>query len=72
MYDNEIDAGSSDGIRSVGALLDIRRNTWDAAGTGAILKHYDSGYAGDQQYGTFTFSLKISGGVVPHTTSQVP
>ena len=43
MYDKEIDAGSSDGIRSVGALLDIRRNTWDAAGTGAILKHYDSG-----------------------------
>jgi len=55
MYDNEIDAGSSDGIRSVGALLDIRRNTWDAAGTGAILKHYDSGYAGDQQYGTLAF-----------------
>ena len=25
MYDNEIDAGSSDGIRSVGALLDIRK-----------------------------------------------
>ena len=24
MYDNEIDVGSSDGIRSVGALLDIR------------------------------------------------
>ena len=46
MYDNEIDAGSSDGIRSVGALLDIRRNTWDAASNRCHLKHYDSGYAG--------------------------
>ena len=55
MYDNDIDAGNSDGMRSVGALLDIRRNNWNAAGTGAILKHYDSSYAGDQQYGTLAF-----------------
>ncbi len=55
MYDNDIDAGNSDGIRSIGALLDIRRNNWNAAGTGAILKHYDSSYAGDQQYGTLAF-----------------
>ena len=56
MYDNEINAGgTTDGIRSIGALLDIRRNTWNVAGSGATLKHYDSGYAGDQQYGTLAF-----------------
>ena len=56
MYDNEINAGGeSDGIRSIGALLDIRRNTWNAAGSGAVIKHYDSGYAGDQQYGSLAF-----------------
>ena len=56
MYDNEINSGGgSDGIRSIGALLDIRRNTWNAEGSGAVIKHYDSGYAGDQQYGSLAF-----------------
>ena len=56
MYDNVINSGGeSDGIRSIGALLDIRRNTWNAAGSGAVIKHYDSGYAGDQQYGSLAF-----------------
>ena len=56
MYDNVINSGGeSDGIRSIGALLDIRRNTWNAEGSGAVIKHYDSGYAGDQQYGSLAF-----------------
>jgi len=56
MYDNTINAaGDADGIRAVGALLNIQRNTFNVAGTGAIMKHYNDGYAGSQQYGTMAF-----------------
>ena len=58
MYDNTInipDSGDADGIRAVGALLDIRRNTFNVPGTGVIVKQYDDGYAGSQQYGTLGF-----------------
>ena len=56
MYDNTINAaGNADGIRAVGALLNIQRNTFNVPGTGAIMKHYNDGYAGSQQVGTLAF-----------------
>jgi len=56
MFDNTINAaGGADGIRAVGALLDIQRNTFNVPGTGAIVTNYDDGYAGSQQYGTLGF-----------------
>ena len=46
IVDNEINAaGTADGIRATGALLDVRRNTFNVQGTGAILQNYDSGFA---------------------------
>ena len=56
MFDNTINAaGDADGIRAVGALLDIQRNTFNVPGTGAMVTNYDDGYAGSQQYGTLGF-----------------
>jgi len=56
IVDNTINAGgTADGIRSTGGLLDVRRNTFNVQGTGAILQNYDSGFAGTQQYGTLAF-----------------
>ncbi len=56
MYDNTINAaGEADGIRAVGALLNIQRNTFNVPGTGVVMKHYDDGYAGSQQYGSLAF-----------------
>mgnify|MGYP003312013600 CR=1 FL=1 len=56
IVDNEINAaGTADGIRATGALLDVRRNTFNVQGTGAILQNYDSGFADSQQYGTLAF-----------------
>ena len=56
MYDNTINsAGAADGIRAVGALLNIQRNTFNVPGTGAIMKHYNDGYANSQQYGTLAY-----------------
>ena len=56
MYDNTINsAGEADGIRAVGALLNIQRNTFNVPGTGAIMKHYNDGYANSQQYGSLAF-----------------
>ena len=56
MYDNTINAaGTADGIRAVGALLNIQRNTFNVPETGAIMKHYNDGYAGSQQFGTLAF-----------------
>ena len=56
MYDNVINAGgTADGIRSVGSLLDIQRNTFTVSKTGAVIRNFDSGSAGSQQYGSLGF-----------------
>jgi hypothetical protein len=56
MYDNIITAGgTADGIRAIGSLLDIQRNSFDVQKTGAIIKNFDSGYAESQQYGSLAY-----------------
>ena len=56
ILDNVINAaGSADGIRATGGILDVRRNIFNVPATGAILQNYDSGFAGEQQYGTLAF-----------------
>jgi len=56
MYDNIITAGgTADGIRAVGSLLDIQRNSFDVQKTGAVIKNYDSGYAESQQFGSLAY-----------------
>jgi hypothetical protein len=56
MYDNVVNAGgSADGIRSVGSLLDIQRNVFNVAKTGAVLRNFDSGYSEADQFGTLGF-----------------
>lgn len=56
MYDNLIVAeGEADGIRAVGSLLDIQRNSFDVQKTGAVIKNFDSGYAGSQQFGSLAY-----------------
>ena len=70
IVDNEINAaGTADGIRATGALLDVRRNTFNVQGTGAILQNYDSGFADSQQYGTLAF---ISNNAVTYTHLTLP
>lgn len=55
IVDNIIDAGgNADGIRSTGSLLDVRRNTFNVQGTGAIIQHYERGDT-SQQYGSLAF-----------------
>ena len=56
MYDNQIiSTGDADGIRAVGALLDIQRNDFSVSGAGAIIKHYNTGQTDVQQYGSLGF-----------------
>ncbi|HJM13745.1 MAG TPA: right-handed parallel beta-helix repeat-containing protein [Candidatus Thalassarchaeaceae archaeon] len=56
MYDNVITAGgTADGIRSVGSLLDIQRNSFTIPKTGAVIRNYDSGYSESQQYGSLAY-----------------
>jgi hypothetical protein len=56
MYDNIITAGgTADGIRAIGSLLDIQRNSFDVQKTGAVIKNFDSGYAESQQYGSLAY-----------------
>ena len=58
MYDNTINVpgtSDADGIRAVGALLDIQRNTFNVPGTGAVVTKYDNGNAGSQDFGTLGF-----------------
>ena len=56
MYDNIITAGGdADGIRAVGSLLDIQRNSFDVQKTGAVIKNYDSGYSASQQIGSLAY-----------------
>ena len=47
--------GIADGVRATGAILDFRRNTFATQGTGAILQNFDSGFTGQQEYGTLAF-----------------
>ena len=55
MYDNIITAsGTADGIRAVGSLLDIQRNS-SMSKDRAVIKNYDSGYADSQQYGSLAY-----------------
>ena len=56
MYDNTITAGGdADAIRAVGSLLDIQRNSFDIQKTGAVIRNYDSGSAGSQQFGSLAY-----------------
>ena len=40
---------------AIGSLLDVQRNTFNGASTGAIIKHYDDGALGSQRYGSLAF-----------------
>ena len=56
LINNDIDiGGGGDGIRAIGALLDVRDNDINASGTGATIKNHDTGYAGQPQYGSMGF-----------------
>ena len=56
LLNNDIDiGGGGDGIRAVGAIIDVRGNTINSTGTGANIKHHNTGYAGDPQFGTLAF-----------------
>ncbi|MDP7328211.1 MAG: Ig-like domain-containing protein [Candidatus Thalassarchaeaceae archaeon] len=56
LLNNDINiGGEGDGIRAIGALLDIRNNVINSTGTGAMIKHHNTNYAGDSQYGTLGF-----------------
>ena len=65
LYDNEFDlGGDADGIRAIGGLMDVQRNTWSIPGTGAVIRNYDSGFANTQQYGSLGFfSLNTWNGI---------
>ena len=70
MYDNQIDigmAGDADGIMAIGSILDIQRNTFNVPNTGAIIKHFDTGFAADQQYGSIAFFSQNSWNGVEET-----
>ncbi|MBK63990.1 MAG: hypothetical protein CMB47_00500 [Euryarchaeota archaeon] len=55
IHDNDISAGAANGIMAIGSLLDVQRNTFDGASTGAVIKNYDDGALGSQQYGSLAF-----------------
>jgi hypothetical protein len=55
IHDNDISAGTANGIMAIGSLLDVQRNTFNGASTGAIIKNYDDGALGSQQYGSLAF-----------------
>lgn len=55
IHDNDISAGGANGIMALGSLLDVQRNNFDEASTGAIIKNYDDGALGSQQYGSLGF-----------------
>ena len=56
LLNNDISiGGEGDGIRAVGAIMDVRNNLINSTGTGANIKHHNTGYAGDPQYGTLAF-----------------
>ena len=56
LYDNDFSlGGDSDGIRAIGGLMDVQRNSFNVAGTGAVVRNYDSGFANTQQYGSLGF-----------------
>ena len=56
LLNNDISiGGDGDGIRAVGAIMDVRNNLINSTGTGANIKHHNTGYAGDPQYGTLAF-----------------
>ncbi|MGY8715423.1 MAG: hypothetical protein ACKVI6_03185 [Candidatus Poseidoniales archaeon] len=55
IHDNDIQAGSANAIMAIGALLDVQRNIFDGALTGALIKNYNDGFAGSEQYGSLAF-----------------
>ena len=55
LFNNDIEAGSGDGLRAVGAILDVRQNVFNSTGTGAMIKNHDTNYANDPQYGSLGF-----------------
>ncbi len=55
IHDNDISAGTANAIMAQGALLDVQRNNFDGALTGALIKNYNDGYAGSQQFGSLAF-----------------
>ena len=56
LYNNDIDiGGGGDGLRAVGAILDVRNNAFNSTGTGAMIRNHDTNYANDPQYGSLGF-----------------
>ena len=56
LMNNDINiGGEGDGIRAVGAILDVRNNAFNTTGTGARITNHDTNYANDPQYGTLGF-----------------
>ncbi|MEE2747532.1 MAG: Ig-like domain-containing protein [Candidatus Thermoplasmatota archaeon] len=56
LLNNDISiGGGGDGLRAVGAIIDVRNNVFNSTGTGANIKHHNTGYQGDPQYGTLAF-----------------
>jgi len=47
--------GGGDGIRAIGAVLDVRDNDFNTSGTGAMIKNHDTNFAGNPEYGTLGF-----------------
>jgi hypothetical protein len=56
LMNNDISVGGGgDGIRAIGAILDVRNNIFNATGTGALVKNHDTNYEGQPEYGTLGF-----------------
>ncbi len=55
IHNNNIAAGEANAIMAQGALLDVQRNTFDGALTGALITNYDDGYVDSLQYGSLAF-----------------
>ena len=55
IHDNDISAGTANAIMALGSLIDVQRNTINGALTGALIKNYDDGQLGNQQYGSLAF-----------------
>ncbi len=56
LIDNDISiGGGGDGIRAIGAILDVRDNDITTNGTGALIKNHDTNYANQPEYGSLAF-----------------
>ena len=56
LFNNQFDiGGGGDGIRAAASILDVRNNEFNVSGTGAMIKHVDTGYSNDPEYGSLGF-----------------